>query len=127
MFRDREAGIWPAMQWELDFGSRPDVSIEVGERDSSPVQVVSSGLVAFDLDVHHDRIGLLNLSDLSQSYGIAESRCEICSIRVSAQVTRGDAGHYEEERGCADQHQQDERWRESDESKREMAMFLRIV
>src|SRR5262252_1689417 len=103
------------------------MSVEVGERDSPPVQVVSSALVAFDLDVHYDRIRLLNLSYLSQSHGVAKSRCEICSVRVSAQVTRGDAWHHEKERGCADQDQQHQRWRESDESKSEMAMFLRIA
>ena len=45
---------------DLVAGIRPGVSIEFGQRQAAPVQVVAADVVAIDLDVHDDGIGLLD-------------------------------------------------------------------
>ena len=61
-------------QNELLARTRPGVPVEVGKSNAPPVQVVTAYRVAIDLDVHYDRIRLLDSPNLSQLNAIAEAR-----------------------------------------------------
>jgi D-serine deaminase-like pyridoxal phosphate-dependent protein len=88
---------------------RPDSAVKSAQRNSTPLQVVSALQIVLDLDVHHDRTGLLNLADASQLHAIAEARGDIAGRRVGAQVVGRNAGEQEEDQETAGQDHEHER------------------
>ena len=67
------------------------------------MQVVQAARVAINLYVHHDRIGLLNLSDPAQLNVIAEAGGKVGAEGVAAEVAGRHAGQKKENGRCAQQ------------------------
>ena len=60
--------------------------VELRQGYSAPMQIVKSGLVSIDLNVHHHGVRLLNLADLSELDVIAETGRKIRAVGISAEV-----------------------------------------
>src|SRR4029077_10217131 len=73
-------------QQELLARIRPGMSIEFRQGDAPPTQIMPANRVTVDLNVHHHCIRLLDPSDLSKLYPVAEPCREIGSKRIGAQV-----------------------------------------
>src|SRR5260370_16071242 len=70
----------------LLIGIRPSSAVEVAQRNSTPLQVVTALQVVLDLDVHDDSAGLLNLTNAAELHAIGEAGGNIARRSVSAQV-----------------------------------------
>ncbi len=125
--RNLKAIVRLVLQNELVARAGPGVAVEIGKRDAAPMQVVAADRVAVDLDVHDDGVGLLDLADLAQLDVIAEAGGEVGAEGVAAQVSRGHAGHQEEDDGAADEDHEHQRRSDARQGESEMTMFLGIV
>ena len=62
--------------------------------------------IAVDLDVHHQRIGLLYLANLAELYVVAEAGADFAAASKGAEISGRDAGQHKENRRRA-QHDQE--------------------
>src|SRR5207253_8400 len=82
----------------LCLGARPVPPVKQAERNATPFQVVGAPAIAINLDMHHHRIGLLNLADPAELHAIAESGGELTARGISAEITGRDARHHKKNR-----------------------------
>ncbi len=91
------------------------------------MQVRAAQPVAVDLNVHDDRIRLLDLADLAELYAIAEAGGEVGAEGIAAHVSRGAARHQEEDCGAADENHQHQEGGDPSQRKGEVAMFVSVI
>src|SRR5438309_12077133 len=91
---------------------RPGLPVKQAQRYSAPLQVESSTLIAVDLDMQDDRLGLLNPPNAAQLDGVAETGRELSRCSIGAEVSGGHAGQGEENSGCS-QNDQSHKYRRS--------------
>ncbi len=84
----------------------PGLAIENVQGHAAPLQVVGAMRIAIDLDMHHQRVGLLNLADPTELHLVAETGAEFVASGEGAEVSSRDAGQDKENRRRA-QHDQE--------------------
>src|SRR5258708_6550018 len=85
-------------------GIGPVLPVEILKANSAPVKGILTASVAFDLDMHHHGVRLLDLSNLSQLHAIAETRGEIGPKRVRLKISCRHARQQKEHCSSAQQY-----------------------
>ena len=78
--------------------SEPALAIEIREHDSAPVNVRSTGGVAFHMDAHHHRGALFYLANFAEGDVVAEASHQAGLQIQSAQIAGGETGNQEEKK-----------------------------
>src|SRR5579863_1842431 len=86
----------------------PGLAIKDVQGYAAPLQVVSAMRIAVDLNMHHQRTGLLYLADLAELYPVAEAGADLAAAREGAEVSGRYAGQHEEYCPCAEHDQKRE-------------------
>lgn len=111
-----------ARHYMLRMRIEPGLAVEHIQGHTAPLQVVSAMCIAIDLDVHHQRVGLLYLADLAELHLVAEAGAECVVPGKGAEISGRCAGQHEENRRRAQQDEDREQRRSSGKRKRHLSM-----
>src|SRR5580698_363489 len=100
-----------ARHYMLRLRIEPSLAVEDIQGHTAPLQVVSAMRIAIDLDVHHQRVGLLYLADLAELHLVAESGVEHVVPGEGAEISGRCPGQDEENCRRAQQDEDREQWR----------------